>query len=108
MLAIRSRLYAVALAVQLLLYVIAALGKCNSVPLVVRIASAPRAFCMMNVAVAVGLYRFIFTRGPLWKIWIPTAAFPSATADVIEETTHADAEVNLASEPISGSRPIGV
>src|ERR1700674_3556922 len=45
MLAIHSRLYAVALTAQLLLYMVAALGAWPGLPLVVRLAGAARAFC---------------------------------------------------------------
>jgi hypothetical protein len=32
----------------------------------------------LNTAAAVGLYKFLFTRGPLWKIW--NAKKPAQTA----------------------------
>jgi poly-beta-1,6-N-acetyl-D-glucosamine synthase len=87
LLAVRSPLYAVALAAQLLLYMIAALRPGRGIPIVVRVASAARAFCMLNVAVVVGFYRFMFTRGPLWKIWIPTASFPATRSDSSDDGT---------------------
>jgi cellulose synthase/poly-beta-1,6-N-acetylglucosamine synthase-like glycosyltransferase len=93
LLAIHSRLYTVALAAQLLLYAIAALGAGRSIPLLARIAAPARAFCMMNLAVVVGFYRFLFTQGALWKIWIPTAAFPTPTSDDQDEVTRAAAGV---------------
>jgi cellulose synthase/poly-beta-1,6-N-acetylglucosamine synthase-like glycosyltransferase len=81
MLAIRSRLYGALLATQLLLYMSAALGARCGLPIVVRIAGAARAFCLMNVAVVVGFYKFLSTRGPLWNIWIPTDPSYAATSD---------------------------
>ena len=51
-------------------------------PLIGRIAAPLGAVVMLNAAAVVGLYRFLFTRGPLWKIWRPTtlpAASPSPT-----------------------------
>jgi hypothetical protein len=33
---------------------------------------------MLNAAVVVGFYKFLFTRGPLWKIW--TSETPAALA----------------------------
>jgi len=93
LLAMRSRLYAVALAAQLVLYVIAALRPERGIPIVASIAGASRAFCMLNVAVVVGFYRFLFTRGPLWKIWIPTASFPAKRSDDLDEETRAPARV---------------
>jgi biofilm PGA synthesis N-glycosyltransferase PgaC len=84
-LATRSRLYAVAVVAQLLLYALAAVGAWRGVPVITRLASAARAFCMLNVAVVVGLYRFLFTQGPLWKIWIPTGSLPSTIASDDDE-----------------------
>jgi cellulose synthase/poly-beta-1,6-N-acetylglucosamine synthase-like glycosyltransferase len=34
-----------------------------------RIAAPAGALLMLNAAAVVGLYKFLFTRGPLWKIW---------------------------------------
>jgi hypothetical protein len=33
---------------------------------------------MLNAAVVVGFYKFLFTQGPLWKIW--TSAAPASVA----------------------------
>ena len=33
---------------------------------------------MLNAAVVVGFYKFLFTRGPLWKIW--TSETPASLA----------------------------
>jgi poly-beta-1,6-N-acetyl-D-glucosamine synthase len=93
LLAMRSRIYEVAVMAQLLLYALAAVGGVRGVPVVTRVASVARAFCMLNVAVVVGLYRFLFTRGPLWKIWIPTGSLPSAMAVANDEATRTIVEV---------------
>jgi cellulose synthase/poly-beta-1,6-N-acetylglucosamine synthase-like glycosyltransferase len=79
LLAPRSRAYAVILVVQLFLYAIAAFGPGRQVPILARITGAARAFCMMNLAVVIGFQKFLFTQGPLWKIWIPSANFQTAT-----------------------------
>jgi len=34
-----------------------------------RIAAPASALLVLNTAAVVGLYRFLFTHGPLWKIW---------------------------------------
>jgi hypothetical protein len=73
LLAIHSRFYALALTAQTLLYVVATLGECHDFPIVLKIAGPARAFCALNLAVVVGFYKFLFTRGALWKIWTPTA-----------------------------------
>jgi hypothetical protein len=68
-LASRSLLYTGALAAQIVFYLLAALGAWRGIPVLMRIAAPASAFCMMNAAVVVGFYKFLFTRGPLWKIW---------------------------------------
>lgn len=93
MLAFRSPLYTVALAAQLFLYASAVLGGRCSLPMVARIGGAARAFCMMNVAVVMGFYKFLFTEGPLWNIWIPTAPSATPTSDDEDEVTPAAAGV---------------
>lgn len=72
LLANRSLVYAGALAAQIVLYVLAALGTSSGIPKLMRIAGPASAFCMLNAAVVVGFYKFLFTRGPLWKIWTTT------------------------------------
>ena len=91
MLSIGSRLYGALLATQLFLYMSTALGEWCRIPILARIAGASRAFCMMNVAVVVGFYKFVTNQGSLWKIWIPTA--PTA-AVLLAGEDHADRSAN--------------
>ncbi|MGB7469016.1 MAG: glycosyltransferase family 2 protein [Candidatus Acidiferrum sp.] len=79
LLARRSMLYAGALAVQIGFYALAALGAGRGVPSLARITAPASAFCMLNAAVVVGFYKFLFTRGPLWKIWTSGASATFAT-----------------------------
>lgn len=44
------------------------------VPLLGRIGSPLGALLVLNAAAVVALYKFAFTRGPLWHIWSPTAS----------------------------------
>lgn len=74
----RSLLYAGALAVQIAFYALAVLGAGRGIPVLMRLAGPASAFCMLNAAVVVGFYKFLFTRGPLWKIW--TSETPAALA----------------------------
>jgi hypothetical protein len=74
-LAARSLLYAGALTAQIVFYALAVLGAGRGIPALMRIAGPASAFCMLNAAVVVGFYKFLFTRGPLWKIW--TAGAPT-------------------------------
>jgi hypothetical protein len=69
----------VAFATQIVFYLLAALGAGRGIPLLTRIAAPASAFCMLNAAVIVGFYKFLFTRGPLWKIWTSGAAASFAT-----------------------------
>jgi cellulose synthase/poly-beta-1,6-N-acetylglucosamine synthase-like glycosyltransferase len=94
LLAKRSFLYAGVLGAQVGLYVLAALGSARGIPLLTRIAAPASAFCMMNAAVVVGFYKFLFTRGPLWKIW--TSAAPVlAAADDQQRTNSNPTLVNM-------------
>ncbi len=62
-------LYAGVFSAQVFFYGLAALGSSLGSPTLMRIAAPASAFCMLNAAVVVGFYKFMFTRGPLWKIW---------------------------------------
>jgi cellulose synthase/poly-beta-1,6-N-acetylglucosamine synthase-like glycosyltransferase len=39
------------------------------IPLIQRFAAAGSALLVLNVAAVAGLYKFLFTSGPLWRIW---------------------------------------
>lgn len=65
--------FAFALA-QILFWGLALLSLKIKVPVVGRIASPAGALLVLNAAAVVGLSTFLFTRGPLWKIWAATAA----------------------------------
>src|SRR6202795_3197016 len=73
LLAHHSLLYTGMLASQIVFYVLAALGSVPNIPILTRLAAPASAFCMLNAAVVVGFYKFLFTRGPLWKIWTSPA-----------------------------------
>lgn len=65
-------------AVQILFWIFAALALKLEIPGLGRIAGPASALLVLNIAAVVGLYTFLFTSGPLWKIWSPTA-IPSDT-----------------------------
>jgi len=52
----------------------AALALRVQLPVIHRLASAASALLVLNVAAVAGLYKFLFTSGPLWKIWSPTGS----------------------------------
>jgi cellulose synthase/poly-beta-1,6-N-acetylglucosamine synthase-like glycosyltransferase len=82
LLASGSLIYAGVLTAQIIFYVLAALGALPGNQFLMRLAAPASAFCMLNAAVVVGFYKFLFTRGPLWKIWTPGPLALVATAGV--------------------------
>ena len=84
LLANHSLLYTGALASQLVFYSLAALGSARNIPVLTRLAAPASAFCMLNAAVVVGFYKFLCTRGPLWKIW--TSGAPASFASDGQES----------------------
>jgi hypothetical protein len=51
------------------------------IPVLHRIAAPASALLVLNAAAVVGLYKFLFTRGPLWKIWNSNAASGGCNAE---------------------------
>ena len=64
-----SPVYTAFAALQTLGLVIALAGTRFKIPLLHRIAAPASEMLVLNVAAVVGLYKFLFTRGPLWLIW---------------------------------------
>ena len=56
-------------ALQWLFWLAASLALKIHIPIVHRFAAAASALLVLNVAAVAGLYKFLFTTGPLWKIW---------------------------------------
>ena len=59
---------------QAAFWLMASVSLVRPVPVVQRIASPAGAMLVLNAAAVAGLWRFVFTRGPLWKTWSPTGA----------------------------------
>ena len=64
-----SRLYAAFAVFQIAGWLIAIAGLYYRIPVLHRIAAPASAILVLKAAAVAGLYRFLFTRGPLWKIW---------------------------------------
>jgi hypothetical protein len=64
-----SPVYATIAALQVLSLAIAVAGLRFRMPLLHRFAAPASGMLMLNAAAVVGLQRFLFTHGPLWKIW---------------------------------------
>lgn len=73
-LGIESLPFAIFATLQLFFWLMAAVAIRRRVPVVQRLAAPASALLVLNAAAVVGLYKFLFTRGPLWRIWSPTAA----------------------------------
>jgi cellulose synthase/poly-beta-1,6-N-acetylglucosamine synthase-like glycosyltransferase len=57
---------------QVIGWTVAIIGLRYRIPVLHRVAAAAGALLVLNAAAVVGLHKFLFTRGPLWKIWNST------------------------------------
>jgi poly-beta-1,6-N-acetyl-D-glucosamine synthase len=64
-----SHLYAAFAVFQILGWLVAIAGLRYRIPVLHRIVAPASALLVLKAAAVAGLYRFLFTRGPLWKIW---------------------------------------
>ena len=64
-----SSFYAAVTVLQILGWALALAGLRYRIPILHRIAAPASALLALNAAAVAGLYKFLFTRGPLWKIW---------------------------------------
>lgn len=68
-LAAGSEYYSAFALLQIVGWTLAIAGLRFRIPLVNRIAAPASALLVLNAAAVAGLYKFLTTRGPLWKIW---------------------------------------
>jgi glycosyltransferase involved in cell wall biosynthesis len=98
-----SALYLAIAAIQVIGWVVAIAGLRFKLPWVHRIAAPVGALLVLNAAAVAGFYKFLFTRGPLWKIWNsgkpaekgstseaanPTPRIPTAVVAVVDADKH--------------------
>jgi biofilm PGA synthesis N-glycosyltransferase PgaC len=81
-LAVRSPLYAAFAALQVAVLSAAIAGLRYRIPFLHRIAAPASALLVLNAAAICALYKFLFTRGPLFKIW--TESKPAAASAIPE------------------------
>lgn len=81
--------YAAVALIQMACLLVSIAGMAPKLTLVHRIAAPASALLVLNAAAVVGLYKFMTTRGPLWKIW--NSAKPPAVA--------------LSPEPVDSTQP---
>lgn len=92
-----SRFYAIFATVQVLSLALALLGLRFSIP-GLRVLCAPTsALLVLNTAAAVGLYKYLFTRHPLWQIWTKSNRNPlprcfHSTQGVVAPDTSTDVQ----------------
>jgi cellulose synthase/poly-beta-1,6-N-acetylglucosamine synthase-like glycosyltransferase len=78
-----SLLYAAFAALQIFFWAIAIAALRYRIPVLHRIAAPASALLVLKAAAVVGLYRFLFTHGPLWRIW---NSDPQGTGTMSSET----------------------
>ena len=64
-----SPLYMAFAILQIIGWTMAIIGLRYRIPVLHRVAAPASALLVLNAAAVVGLYKSLFTRGPLWKIW---------------------------------------
>jgi poly-beta-1,6-N-acetyl-D-glucosamine synthase len=82
-----SPLYAIFAALQIFGWMIAIAGLRYRIPVLHSVAAPASAMLVLNGAAVVGLYKFLFTRGPLWKIWNMGKPAESAPTSEAEQLT---------------------
>lgn len=65
--------WAVVAAIQAVFWLAALLALRVRVPVLHKVLGPASALLLLNAAAVAGLYRFLFTSGPLWQIWSPAS-----------------------------------
>ena len=79
-----SLLFAAFGALQIFFWTVAIIALRYRIPVLHRFAAVASALLVLKAAAVVGLYKFLFTRGPLWNIWnsnVPTATAAAAQSE---------------------------
>ncbi len=66
--------YGLLAVLQSAFWLLAALALRFRLPMLHRVLGPASALLLLNAAAVAGFYRFLFTSGPLWKIWSPATA----------------------------------
>jgi cellulose synthase/poly-beta-1,6-N-acetylglucosamine synthase-like glycosyltransferase len=85
-----SPIYAAFGAIQVLFWAVAFAALRFRIPLLHRVAAPASALLVLKAAAVVGLYRFLFTRGPLWSIWNSNVPAAKGTSPATDDPTLAD------------------
>jgi cellulose synthase/poly-beta-1,6-N-acetylglucosamine synthase-like glycosyltransferase len=81
-----SRFYAALAGIELLVLLIALLSLRSKIPVISRIGAPVGALLMLNTAAVVGLYKFLSTRGSLWRIWEAKRSHTSEKPSDVHQT----------------------
>jgi glycosyltransferase involved in cell wall biosynthesis len=73
-------------ALQIIFWSVAIAGIRYKIPVLHRIVAPASALFVLKAAAVVGLYRFLFTRGPLWKIWHSNKSAAMTTSSSAESS----------------------
>jgi cellulose synthase/poly-beta-1,6-N-acetylglucosamine synthase-like glycosyltransferase len=99
--------------VQTFSFLVAILGLRFKLPVLDRLAAPASALLVLNAAAVVGLYKFLTTRGPLWKIWNTAPPQPVAQGSPTIVSSDSDAGAastgSVAADPlhIHSNQPVG-
>ncbi len=85
-----SPIYAVFGAIQVFFWTVAIAALRYRIPLLHRVAAPASALLVLKAAAVAGLYRFLFTRGPLWRIWNSNVPATKSTSPATGDSTLAD------------------
>jgi len=94
-----STLFAAFATLQILGWTFALIGLRYRIPRLQRVTAPASALLMLNAAAIAGLHRFLFTRGPLWKMW--NSSRPVGTAATAEEVSAAPLEAIASSAVVN-------
>ncbi len=73
-------------ALQIVFWVIAIAALRYTIPILHRVSAPASAMLILIIATVVGLYRFLFTRGPLLDIWHTKVQAPAIYSETINST----------------------
>ena len=97
-----SRVYAAFAALQVFGWALSVAGLRSRIAWLNRIAAPASALLVLNAAAVVGLYKFLATRGPLWKIW--NSSEPAARGSTPESEDQPPLEAAAAAIDIAEHR----
>ena len=109
-LSVGSPYYAAFATLQIVGLSVAIAGLRYRIPVVHCIAAPASALLVLNTAAIFGLYKFLFTRGPLWKIWNarkpePTSPTPEAESLVPRKPPVTASAIDIGKSLSTDSQP---